>query len=194
MPSLAVLKGALFYCQIYKERFITYPRARTHARTDNKTLALAFEGFFSPPNKTWGDFTVQLAISKDDGVTWPNHDIQVVHAPKSRKAGAPQVAVDPADGTVFVSFMTDEDVEPGYVKPNYVDNCTVRVAVSTGAVAPLRWNPQTILAAGYRSFWPAVFSVGGEEDAGVWLTWGDGQGSAFLRTIKTDSLSSFYSR
>lgn len=145
------------------------------ARLVDNSLLVVFEGFWA---HGWGHFSIQCRRSFDDGKTWNAGRVlysALKHSNQTANAGAPQVAVDPGTGTVWVSFMTDEDAAqiswPGDAASKVI---AARDTGRNGARLEFVAADRKLLAAGPGAMWPGLFTAKGA----TWAVWGRG-GSSF---------------
>lgn len=113
-----------------------------------EALVMVFE-----TTKFFPHFNVEAVISYDDGNTWQNrHDIYV--PPRGRSAGSPQIAVF-GDGSMAVSFMTDDDVSD----IQWPFRAAVKIAFATAPQdGRIRWTaPRTVCRE--PGLWPGIFSL-----------------------------------
>ncbi len=110
-----------------------------------------------------GRFSLEYAVSYDDGDSWGHRGVVYCPARPGRSAGSPQIAScrGPGGATrLAVVFMTDEDVDDGD-GPAWPGKAAVKMVFADelrgGAV---RWGRRRILVHRAPSFWPGVFCTG----------------------------------
>lgn len=117
--------------------------------TDNgrEALVLVFE------TTRYGTFNLEAVISYDDGASW--HCRHIVYAPpRGRNAGSPQIASF-EDGSLVVSFMTDEDV----IGPNWPGlSATKVVFAGPPRNGQMRWSKSRLVSP-EPSIWPGIFAL-----------------------------------
>jgi len=123
--------------------------ADLHDHGGRMTSVMVFE------TTRYGNFSVECAVSRDDGRTFGNRQLVYMSAGGKRNAGAPQIAAF-ADGTLVVTFMTDEDSGqmPAWPKHAHVKT-VVGSLTKNGAIS---WSgPYVVSEAG--GFWPGIMLV-----------------------------------
>ncbi|KAJ7758300.1 glycoside hydrolase family 93 protein [Mycena metata] len=97
-------------------------------------------------------FSVKSVVSDDDGATFSGRTQVFLPTGAGKNAGAPQVATS-AQGTLVVSFMTDEDNSAAHTWP---DGAAFKIQTAPSA-SPAVWGQKaTVLS--QVSFWPSLFS------------------------------------
>jgi hypothetical protein len=146
-------------------------------RLADGSLACVFEGFWA--SDKWGHFSVQMRRSFDNGKTWNEGEV-IYAAAGERNAGAPQVSVSPTDGTVFVSFMTDEDGTAGSWPIDASAKALFSSAHAGAGGTPVTFLPRQRLSVctGPKCMWPGVFNSGNF----TWLGY-EHLGSSYLHQL-----------
>jgi hypothetical protein len=98
-----------------------------------------------------GLFTVSAVTSADDGATWGNHRCAYTPTGMDNNAGAPQVAN--ADGTLIVSFMTNEDTGAH----TWTTGANAKLILSADGGAT--WGNKTMVSS-VQSNWTCLFNLG----------------------------------
>lgn len=99
-----------------------------------------------------GTFSVEYAISYDDGQSWPSRGV-VYSPPWGRNAGAPQIARF-GNGALAVVFMTDEDV----MVVEWPKHAAVKTVISHGLRnGRIDWNKP--MEVSQSSKWPGLLEL-----------------------------------
>ncbi|CAJ2509600.1 Uu.00g146260.m01.CDS01 [Anthostomella pinea] len=108
-----------------------------------------------------GTFSVEYAVSYDDGETWGNRR-DVYCPPRGRNAGSPQIAC--CGNKMAVIFMTDEDVS----SPKWPGKTAVKTVFSEGLNGGrVSWT-KPLLVQGEPAMWPGILATGQEEVMAVY--------------------------
>lgn len=144
------------------------------ARLPDNSIVVVFEGFWAHGP---GRFSVQMRRSRDDGVTWDSGKVIFSTATPASNAGAPQVTV--ANGTVWVSFMCDEDISPA--QRSWPGDAATKVMYTRATPSELDFadgRDRMTVGVGPGALWPGLVTV---TDQAIAL-FGRG-GSSYLKTL-----------
>ncbi|ORY58912.1 Sialidase, partial [Pseudomassariella vexata] len=117
------------------------------AQDGRDALIMVFETTRRGP----GLFSVEYAVSYDDGASWGNRDVVYAPSASTKNAGSPQIA-QVGDKGLVVAFMTDEDT----ASPNWPSLASIKVVVSVGLNGgKIAWGGKATVQ-GATSAWPGL--------------------------------------